>query len=74
MEIEDAMFSLGVDDKIIQGLDAMIEYYRRGSRTGLQHALTEHVPGATAPPESRLIVSSISFHIYFWHVSSLWLR
>ena len=64
MEIEDAMFSLGVDDKIIQGLDAMIEYYRRGSRTGLQHALTEHVPGATAPPESRLIVSSISFHIY----------
>ena len=27
---------------------------RSGSRTGLQHVLSEHVPAATAPPESRL--------------------
>ena len=51
---DDALFSLGEDKKIIQGLDAFIEYYRHGKKTGLQHALGDHVPGSLAPPESRL--------------------
>ena len=59
---DDAMFSLGADDKIIQGLDALIEYYRRSTRSGLQHTLSDHVPGATAPPESRLHGSENLLH------------
>jgi len=51
---EDALFSLGLDNKIIQGLDALINYYKSNNKTGLQHCLSDHVPLSIAPPEVRL--------------------
>jgi len=51
---EDALFSLSAEEKVIHGLDEMIHFYQFEKKSGLQHRLTDFVPGNLAPPETRL--------------------
>ena len=58
----DALFKLGHDKKILHGLDTFIDYYRSGKKTGLQHILSDFVPGKAAPAESKLHGSENLLH------------
>jgi len=51
---EDALFTLSEGKKISHGLDSLVNYYMNEKQTGLQHSLTDWVPGSLAPPEARL--------------------
>ena len=42
---EDALFTLSEGKKISHGLDSLVDYYMKGKETGLQHTLTDWVPG-----------------------------
>ena len=42
---EDALFTLSEGKKISHGLDSLVNYYMKERQTGLQHALTDWVPG-----------------------------
>ena len=51
---EDALFSLSEEQKVIHGLDELVEYYRHEPRSGLQHSLNNFVQGHSPPPEAKL--------------------
>ena len=42
---EDALFTLSEGKKISHGLDSLVNYYMNEKQTGLQHSLTDWVPG-----------------------------
>ena len=42
---EDALFTLSEGKKISHGLDSLVNYYMNERQTGLQHTLTDWVPG-----------------------------
>ena len=42
---EDALFTLSEGKRISHGLDSLVNYYMNEKQTGLQHSLTDWVPG-----------------------------
>ena len=42
---EDAVFTLSEGKRISHGLDSLVNYYMNEKQTGLQHSLTDWVPG-----------------------------
>ena len=59
---DSALFSLSEEKKVIHGLDELVHFYKNNVHSGLQHRLTEHVPGEECPLMFKLHGSENLLH------------
>ena len=57
-----ALFSLSEEKKVIHGLDELVYFYKNNVHSGLQHRLTDHVPGHECPLVFKLHGSENLLH------------